>query len=515
MDLLDLLNAPSERTEPIDKKVALEANASKENLRETSQEDEDVKNNGEWQAAGNEPKASAKRSQVPEMRDTELKSNIASSDFVWARNNWFRSQSHGKNTSSKPWFPARICADKEALMIKEIPNTIPQGQKVLEFINSTKVGPAVRRLALVEDKEIIPFHQDVTEVHLGSSPTKKSNGKQRNLLECGVVQVKQETRAGDAKLWNTTSVLNLQEFLAFYYSADVGKVVHERVMAKARAYLEKSQREEGEDPLMATQVEQDECAGQTGELLYGSGGEEGEKEKEKEKEEEEEEQGEDDDDDDDYAAKDQPDSKGGNTLKAGDWVSYVHKVFGSVMYTRVVQIKARVDAQTNRKEKHRLVVENGEVLSLSDEIRRLATITSGPNAGQYDKSNGTRYRAVGAWRMQAGVDTSLKTIHQQGASLGKGNKLTRKTGNLQKEREKLLGVEGGRSSAKKTKTHEFVDTQSSDGDEHEEESRSPRDDCSPTLKRELSSDSLDSLDIPASKKKLQKVDDEEEDDIFG
>ncbi len=513
MDLLDLLNAPSERTEPIDKKVALEANASKENLRETSQEDEDVKNNGEWQAAGNEPKASAKRSQVPEMRDTELKSNIASSDFVWARNNWFRSQSHGKNTSSKPWFPARICADKEALMIKEIPNTIPQGQKVLEFINSTKVGPAVRRLALVEDKEIIPFHQDVTEVHLGSSPTKKSNGKQRNLLECGVVQVKQETRAGDAKLWNTTSVLNLQEFLAFYYSADVGKVVHERVMAKARAYLEKSQREEGEDPLMATQVEQDECAGQTGELLYGSGGEEGEKEKEKEKEEEQ--QGEDDDDDDDYAAKDQPDSKGGNTLKAGDWVSYVHKVFGSVMYTRVVQIKARVDAQTNRKEKHRLVVENGEVLSLSDEIRRLATITSGPNAGQYDKSNGTRYRAVGAWRMQAGVDTSLKTIHQQGASLGKGNKLTRKTGNLQKEREKLLGVEGGRSSAKKTKTHEFVDTQSSDGDEHEEESRSPRDDCSPTLKRELSSDSLDSLDIPASKKKLQKVDDEEEDDIFG
>ena len=132
------------------------------------------------------------------------------------------------------------------------------------------------------------------------------------------------------------------------------------------------------------------------------------------------------------------------------------------MYTRVVQIKAPTNAHSGRKEKSPLVVENGEVLTLEDEIRRLATVPDGPRKGLYDKNKGTRYYPIGTWKMQVGKDITLRTIHQAGASLGQRNKLTHTTSKTEEERGEAAR---GPGSVKKARKCSFIDTQSSNEDE--------------------------------------------------
>ena len=113
-------------------------------------------------------------------------------------------------------------------------------------------------------------------------------------------------------------------------------------------------------------------------------------------------------DEEDLSAYAQADLSGERHLKiqADIWISYSHKVFKKVMYTRVVEVRG------NKKDR-KVVVENGEHFMLTDQVRILETNED----GSCNVDKGFSYKALKKYKFKNGKSKVLMNFHDSAALL--------------------------------------------------------------------------------------------------
>jgi hypothetical protein len=94
------------------------------------------------------------------------------------------------------------------------------------------------------------------------------------------------------------------------------------------------------------------------------------------------------------------------------WLSYTHKLFKMKKFTRVVEVRARG-------EEPRVVVENGDILSSSHQVRVLHTLPD----GACDKENGYSYKALSEYKFKVGRSKKLKDLHDRVDAFSANQKL--------------------------------------------------------------------------------------------
>jgi hypothetical protein len=421
MDLLDMLNEPDEA--PSATLVADSGEEGKEEPESKGKGDESQSQDTDEGAAwilGDSSKAGSTRIKGTEqsdaevlanLRDTKIRDDITLDRLVWCKNNYFKKRGKGE---VGPWFPARICDHKEGLMMKLNEWPIPDDQILVEFINAPKTEPACPRMFLEKRADSMPFNESVWRNRKFKSGGSSGTAKQTTLFESGNIAA----ASSSGERWHPDGRANVGDFLASYYSrAKKARLITDSIMKKAHAYLQRAvdndrEEEEGgagcDSPSDAPST-QDQDQGEESdnnndnneeeENLAALIGSEGSSEKDKSK------------------------GKGKKvSLRAGDWVSYIHPIFSKVMFTRVVEVKPERDAR-GMTVKQRLVVENGEIFSANDDIRRMTTVASGPNMGECDKAEGSPYIKICDFKLKEGKSKHLKSIHEAGHAMAKGNKL--------------------------------------------------------------------------------------------
>ncbi len=92
-------------------------------------------------------------------------------------------------------------------------------------------------------------------------------------------------------------------------------------------------------------------------------------------------------------------------IKADIWISYTHKVFKKIMYTRVVEV---IGNKRNRK----VVVENGESIAMSDQVR----VMRKQEDGSCNKEEGFSYKALSEYKFKKGKSKTLLTLDDSAAA---------------------------------------------------------------------------------------------------
>ena len=454
MDLLDMLNDDSVQVEeemPAAKeKISLDSELKENSEVQKKSSGDEV----EWLVGLNgkfddnkRSKKQTKPEMLAELHQTKIKEGVEPDRFVWAPNQWYQRDPNKKNTShAHNYFPARIVDAAEALRLTHEfnPETPVPGAVVVEYISACKHGHgrfkgALPKYVSVAKEDCVPYNENIFKAKAG-----KAQQRQATLMEMGNIAYKGASK----EKWHPDGVTNLANYLGDFHSAGKAMLFHETMMMKAQQYLdhafdlgvtgEEEEEEEGDMEEIAQETEREDNESESSDdealtsfIAAGSDPNQSSAEKRKKN------------------------SK--VVLRAGDWISYINKVFGTVTHTRIVEIKPAVDSD-GKACTRRLVVENGDVLRRDDDIRRMEMVKAGPERGACDKKNGSSYFLVKNFRLKVGLDKSLKTIHQAASAMSKDNKIdvTRKTS-------------PSSSAKKRRKEPDFIDDDDDDDGEESEE----------------------------------------------
>jgi hypothetical protein len=454
MDLLDMLNDDSEPVEEAAEEVPVLEKAAEFELKENEAQKKASDDEGAWLDGFNNGNDGTKKARgqnkaemLAELHQTKIKEGVDADRFVWAPNQWYAPKG-GKDGSKKAsnahnFFPARIVDNAEAMRIPHEwnPDPTPADALVVEYISAPRSGHGrfsgqLPKYVAVTKNMTVPYNENIHKAKAGGKAQ-----RQMTLMETGNLAYK-GTESKDK--WHKDGDTNLSHFLGHHHPAEKAILFHDAIMKKAQQYLDKAF-----DPDVASDTEADD-SDEEGTATQDTG-----------------QDGNETDSSDDEALTSLVDQNQNSAekgkknrkveLKPGDWVSYINKMFGRVTHTRIVEIKAAVDSD-GKACTCRLVVENGDVLKRSDDIRRMEKVESGPEKGACDKRNGSSYILVKDFRMKVGVDKTLTTIHQAASAMSKQNKidLTKKLGPTTSEK-------------KRKRDAGFIDTQSDEEDEDEDE----------------------------------------------
>jgi hypothetical protein len=202
--------------------------------------------------------------------------------------------------------------------------------------------------------------------------------------------------------WNLDSLANMSTFIYAHYSKNNGRAVEKAIILTANAYLKASLAYAEETDSIARQAEK-ELLARRDEEDKNSNNDNG---------------GGDSSDDDsiDLAtfARQDLDDEAHIRIRPGSWLAYTHKIFKRIMYTRVVQVKSK-KATTPMP----IICENGEVFGRNDEVRVMNTLPD----GSCDKSEGSSYKQLSAYKFKKGKCKTLLSLHESSAESSKNDKL--------------------------------------------------------------------------------------------
>ena len=251
---------------------------------------------------------------------------------------------------------------------------LPDNEVVVEYISAPKREPATPKFVGVERAWCVPYNEDIHEATAG-----KKGGRQKTLMETGNLAYHGKCAK---ERWNTAGLINMANYLGQYYTKDKAIIINDAIVKKAQQYLNKSL------DIGDTGSDSDDAGDAHEEVSPLQSKEDSLKERVDSCDESEDEAMS------SFIASNSPSDKNHSnrkrkgvnamTLNPGDWISYINRMFGTIVYTRIVEIKPAEDAD-GRKCKQRLVLENGNILKGEDDIRLMEKILTGPEKGQCDK----------------------------------------------------------------------------------------------------------------------------------